>query len=67
MTALDVRRLAAIDMWGSAGAIRRRRLIRAEFVIGALGCTALGVLALVSASNLGPADCGPVRAAIRDV
>jgi len=45
---LDVRRLAAADMWGSAGTIRRRRLIRAEFVVGAAGCTILGVLGLLS-------------------
>jgi hypothetical protein len=35
-------------MWGSAGTIRRRRLIRAEFVVGAAGCTVLGVLGLLS-------------------
>jgi len=46
MTPLDVRRLAALDMWGTAGTARRRRLIRAEFVLGAVGCTALGALAL---------------------
>jgi hypothetical protein len=48
MALLDVRRLAAADMWGSAGTIRRPRLIRAEFVVGAAGCTVLGVLGLLS-------------------
>jgi hypothetical protein len=45
---LDVRRLAAVDMWGSRGDRRRRRAIRAEFWIGAVGCTALGALVLSS-------------------
>jgi hypothetical protein len=48
---LDVRRLAALDMWGTAGSSRRRSLIRAEFVVGAVGCTALGIAALVSAGS----------------
>jgi hypothetical protein len=48
MVFLDVRRLAAADMWGSAGTRRRRQLIRAEFIAGAVGCTALGVLSLVA-------------------
>jgi hypothetical protein len=43
---VNVRRLAAVDMWGTAGSKRRRQLIRAEFVLGAVGCTALGALAL---------------------
>jgi hypothetical protein len=34
MVFLDVRRLAAADMWGSAGTRRRRQLIRAEFIAG---------------------------------
>ena len=45
---MTVRRLAALDMWGTAGARRRRQLIRAEFVIGAVGCTVLGVLVLLA-------------------
>ena len=48
---LDVRRLAAADMWGTAGSLQRRRLIRIEFIVGAVGCTALGVLSLVSGSG----------------
>jgi hypothetical protein len=48
MVFLDVRRLAAADMWGSAGTRRRRQLIRAEFIAVAVGCTALGVLSLVA-------------------
>jgi hypothetical protein len=38
-------------MWGTAGKLWRRRLIRAEFALGALGCTAVGLLLLVSASG----------------
>ncbi len=48
---LDVRRLAAADMWGTAGKLRRRRLIRAEFAIGAVGCLVLGVFAMIRASD----------------
>jgi len=48
---LDVRRLAALDMWGSKGSMHRRRIIRAEFVIGAIGCTALGLLAVLRGSG----------------
>ena len=47
---LDVRRLAAVDMSGSRGG-RRRRRIRAEFVVGAAGSTALGVLGIVSGTG----------------
>jgi hypothetical protein len=48
---LNVRRLAAVDMYGTRGGARRRRLIRAEFIIGAAGCTLLGVLTLLSGSG----------------
>jgi hypothetical protein len=48
---VDVRRLAAADMWGTAGTSRRRRLIRAEFFAGAFGCTALGLVVLVTGSG----------------
>ena len=39
----NVRRLAALDMYGTSGSARRRRLIRAEFIIGVAGCTLVGV------------------------
>jgi hypothetical protein len=49
---MDVRRLAAIDMWGTAGTERRRRLIVAEFVLGAtVGPT---VASAILASGPGP-------------
>src|SRR5574337_488292 len=40
-----------MDMWGTAGTLRRRRVIRVEFVVGAIGCTLLGVVALFRASS----------------
>ena len=48
---VNVRRLAALDMWGTSGSARRRRLIRAEFIIGVVGCGLLGVLTLLSGSG----------------
>ncbi len=42
MDSLDVRRMAAVDMHGAAGTLRRRWLIRAEFVLGAVGGIGLG-------------------------
>jgi hypothetical protein len=47
----NVRRLAALDMWGTSGSARRRRLIRAEFIIGVAGCTLPGVRTLLSGSG----------------
>jgi hypothetical protein len=49
--ALDVRRLAALDMWGTTGSPRRRRLIRAEFFVGIVGCIGLGSLALATVTG----------------
>ena len=37
---------------GTAGSLRRRRMIRAEFVIGAVVCTALGAFVLVTAGTV---------------
>jgi hypothetical protein len=51
MSSLDVRRLAAADMWGTAGTLRRRRLIRAEFFLGAVGCLVLGAIVLAADSG----------------
>jgi hypothetical protein len=47
----DPRRLAAADMYGTAGTPRRRQLVRAEFIAGACGCTALGILILAAAND----------------
>ncbi len=35
-------------MWGTAGTMRRRRLIRAEFVLGSVACSGLGSLVLAT-------------------
>jgi hypothetical protein len=43
---IDVRRLAALDMYGTRGTRRRRRIILGEFALGTLGCGALGAWAL---------------------
>jgi hypothetical protein len=38
----DVRRFTALDMHGGAGSLRRRRIIRAEFVLGCVVALAFG-------------------------
>lgn len=47
MVFLDVRRLAALDMYGTRGSDRRRRVIRQEFLVGAVGCLAVGLASLL--------------------
>jgi hypothetical protein len=49
---LDVRRLAAVDMWGTRGTRRRRAIILAEFVLGATVGPALGILLAITGSGL---------------
>jgi hypothetical protein len=51
MVPVDARRLAAIDMHGAAGTSLRRRLIFAEFVLGAVGGLALGLWVATAASS----------------
>lgn len=48
MARFDVQRLAAVDLHGRHGTGARRRIILAEFVLGAVLCGAGGVLALSS-------------------
>jgi hypothetical protein len=48
---LDVRRLAAVDMHGLKGSRLRARLIRAEFVVGAVLGVFLGVLLLAAGTS----------------
>jgi hypothetical protein len=38
-------------MWGTTGAPLRRRIIRAEFTLGAVGCLILGALSLRSGNG----------------
>jgi hypothetical protein len=53
VTPLDVRRLAALDMHGLAGTQLRRRVIVAEFVLGAVGCVVIGLLTAARAPDAG--------------
>lgn len=53
MAGMNVRRLAAIDMYGSRGAVRRRRIIRAEFITGAAVMVAFGVWLTAFSAGLG--------------
>lgn len=53
MSLVEVRRLAAVDMYGSAGTRLRRRLILAEFVVGAAGGVAIGLLAALRSTGIG--------------
>jgi hypothetical protein len=49
---MTVRRLAAIDMYGTRGTTRRRRIILAEFLIGVVAMVAFGVWLLASSFGL---------------
>jgi hypothetical protein len=50
---MNVRRLAAIDMYGTRGTIRRRRIILAEFLVGVVAMVAFGAWLLAISSGLG--------------
>jgi hypothetical protein len=53
MLRLDVRRLAAIDMYGTIGARWRRRVIVAEFIAGAAVSIALGPWLVLGSRTVG--------------
>jgi len=53
MPRLDVRRLAAVDTYGTAGTQWRRRVITGEFIAGAIGCFALGLWVAFTAEAFG--------------
>ncbi|MCC7364201.1 MAG: hypothetical protein IT303_07485 [Dehalococcoidia bacterium] len=53
MGPVDIRRLAAIDMYGSGGSPVRRWIIVLEFVLGATVGTGIGLLVALSADSLG--------------
>ena len=53
MAGVNVRRLAAIDMYGARGAVRRRRIILAEFIAGAVVMVAFGVWLAAFSPGLG--------------
>jgi hypothetical protein len=48
---MNVRRLAAIDMYGTQGTTRRRRIILAEFVAGVVGMAGMGIWVLTQSSG----------------
>jgi hypothetical protein len=48
---MNVKRLAAVDMWGTRGTMRRRRIILAEFITGVIAATAVGAWIAVAASS----------------
>ncbi|MEW1587575.1 hypothetical protein AB0283_19315 [Micromonospora vinacea] len=50
---MNVRRLAAIDMYGSRGTTRRRRIILAEFLAGVVLMVTWGSWLLASANGFG--------------
>jgi hypothetical protein len=50
---MNVRRLAAIDMWGTKGTLLRRRIILAEFLIGVAGAFAIGIWSLTATHGAG--------------
>jgi hypothetical protein len=53
MPGVDVKRFAALDMHGARGTTRRRRVILAEFIIGAAAMVALGVWFVIGVPGLG--------------
>lgn len=52
MDGVNVRRLAAIDMYSARGATRRRRIVLAEFIAGAVVMVAFGVWLAAFSSGL---------------
>lgn len=50
---MNVKRLAAIDMYGAEGTMRRRRIILAEFLAGAVILVALGLWIVARGTSLG--------------
>jgi predicted ferric reductase len=49
---MNVRRLAAIDMYGVRGTSRRRRIILAEFLFGVVALVAFGIWLLTALSGV---------------
>jgi len=53
MPGVNVKRLAALDMYGATGTTRRRRIVLAEFIAAAAATMALGIWLVTGASGLG--------------
>lgn len=56
---VDIKRLAAIDMHGTSGTMRRRRVILVEFTAGLVVMASLGAWLTASASDLALSCLGP--------
>ena len=52
MADVNVRRLAAIDMYGTRGTRRRRRIILMEFTAGVVASVAFGIWLVANASGV---------------
>jgi hypothetical protein len=52
MAGMTVRRLAALDMYGTRGTARRRRIILAEFVVGVIAMVAFGAWLLTASGSV---------------
>ncbi len=50
---MNIKRLAAIDMHGGSGAVRRKQLVQAEFTAALAVMVALGIWLAIDASGLG--------------
>ena len=59
MTDMDPRRLAAVDMYGTHGTLRRRRIILFEFVAGLIAALAIGGW-LISVADVGNTVIGVI-------
>ena len=58
MPGVNVRRLAAIDMHGTRGTARRKRIVLAEFTAALAATVALGTWLVIGASGLGTRTLG---------
>jgi hypothetical protein len=50
---MNVRRLAAVDLYGGSGSRLRRHLVLAEFVVAVIGGIALGAWVLTAVAGIG--------------
>jgi len=50
---MEVKRLAALDMYGTRGTKRRRRIVLVEFVAGAIVACGVGLWVLLGSSSIG--------------
>ena len=53
MPGVNVKRLAALDMYGATGTTRGRRIVLAEFIAAVAATMALGIWLVTGASGLG--------------